>query len=248
MLSGFYTAASGMLMQQRQLNVLSNNIANTKTIGFKSERVLSTTFEETLITRQEKNQNEVIGSRNQIRLLEDVPSNFDPSYLIETQQPLDLALSSEGYFNIQSEDQTYLTRNGHFAIDAEGYLVLEGVGRVLGDKGPLKVSTSNFSVDEKGLVTNAKNRKIGTLLITQPKDSQQLIKYANGLFAVEEIADNTLSTSHKINQGFLENSNVDMNRELTQIMEAQRSLQSCSTILKGIDQMNNLTVNQIAKL
>lgn len=248
MLAGFYTAASGMLLQQKSIDVTSNNIANLKTPGFKTQRVAASTFQETLVSRQEGNQSQIIGSRSPIKVLEDTPVNFDPSYLEETGRNLDLALTSEGFFNIQGETDQFLTRNGSFEIDEEGYLVLKGAGRVLGSKGPIKVSTSEFTVDEAGVILNAKGRKIDTLLITKPANNLDLIQFTNGLFTLNNEADNIPSNDFQVRQRYLESANVDMNRELTQIMEAQRSLQSCSTILKGIDEINNLTANQIAKL
>jgi len=248
MLSGFYTAASGLLMQQRNLNVSSNNVANLKTPGYKAQQVISTTFAEVLVTRQERNNSQVIGGRTQMRVLDDVFSDFEPNYLEETGRELDFAISGEGFFNIQGQDRNYLTRNGSFEIDEEGYLVLAGVGRVLGKDGPLRVVTNDFTVEADGTVKNAKDRKIGQLLITQPADLQGLSQAPNGLYFLNNEEDNLPGQSFRIMQKHLESSNVDMNRELTQIMEAQRSIQSCSTVLKGIDEINGLAVNQIAKL
>ena len=62
MATGFYTAASGMLMQQRSLNVIANNMANASTPGYKTERVVSTTFEQELLMRQEGFQKTFIGT------------------------------------------------------------------------------------------------------------------------------------------------------------------------------------------
>ena len=126
MLTGFYTAASGMFMQQRTLNVLANNMANAATPGFKAERVVSTTFEQELLTRQERGNNGLLGKGSPVRLVQDVPSLFDPSLLKETNRPMDIAINGEGYFNIKSADeQQYMTRNGNFDIDDEGFLVLK---------------------------------------------------------------------------------------------------------------------------
>ena len=148
MLSGFYTASSGMLVQQRNLNIISNNLVNSQTTGYKSERLITTTFDHEFLTRIEKNNNERIGSGSPVSLVDDVITNFNGSSLDETERPLDMAIVGEGFFNIQGEERQYMTRNGNFNIDQEGYLVLDGVGRVLGQNGAINLNgSSDFTVN-----------------------------------------------------------------------------------------------------
>ncbi|HHX57310.1 MAG TPA: hypothetical protein GX710_04765, partial [Clostridiales bacterium] len=88
MLSGFYTASSGMLVQQRNLNVISNNLANSQTTGYKSERLVTSTFDQEFLTRIEKNNTEQIGVGSAVSLVDDVITNFNGSSLDETARPL----------------------------------------------------------------------------------------------------------------------------------------------------------------
>ena len=104
MLRGFYTAATGILMQQRKINVLTNNVANAETPGYRASRVVSSTFQQELMTRLEGSNTENIGSNAQIQVVSEVPTRFDPSSLEETGRPLDFALEGEGFFNVQAED------------------------------------------------------------------------------------------------------------------------------------------------
>ena len=97
MLSGFYTASSGMLVQQRNLNIISNNLVNSQTTGYKSERLITTTFDHEFLTRIEKNNNERIGSGSPVSLVDDVITNFNGSSLDETERPLDMAIVGEGF-------------------------------------------------------------------------------------------------------------------------------------------------------
>ena len=118
MATGFYTAASGMLMQQRSLNVIANNMANASTPGYKTERVVSTTFEQELLVRQEGFNKTPIGTGDAVKIVEDVPTRFDESYVKVTDRPFDMAIMGEGYYLIKdSAERRYLTRNGHFDID-----------------------------------------------------------------------------------------------------------------------------------
>lgn len=249
MLSGFYTAASGMLTQQRTLNVLSNNIANVKTPGFKVDRVVTSTFETELLSRQEAGAISRIGSGSPIVVVHDVEGNEEGSSLEHTGQPFDIAIQGEGYFNIQGDGGTvYLTRNGRFSMDAQGFLVLEGVGKVLGKSGQLQVKTSDFTVSADGSVFDRENRRLDNLLISKPEKDSRLEKYSNGLYVAPSNQGTETVTKPNLLQKAFEQSNIDLNREYTLVMETQRNFQSCSTILKGLDQINQKTVTEIGKL
>ncbi len=254
MLRGFYTAASGVLMQQRKINVLTNNIANAETPGYRASRVVSSTFEQELMTRLEGSNTEHIGSTAQIQVVSEVPTRFDPSSLEETGRPMDLALEGEGFFNVQAEDadgnagQTYLTRNGDFELDATGRLVLSGVGVVLGQKGAIQVGDSKFTVDADGSVYNSKGKYVDKLLVTIPPEDAKISQQANGLYTTEDMQANLNTTSTLVRQGVLENSNIDLNREYTLVMEAQRALQASSSALQIIDGIDQKAAAQIAAL
>ncbi len=249
MLTGFYTAASGMLMQQRMLNVLSNNMANVKTPGFRIERVVSSTFEQALLTRMEKGNQAVIGSGDPIRIVEDVPTGFDPGFLETTDRPFDMAIAGEGFFVIQAENQQYLTRNGNFDLDEEGYLILRGAGRVQGQEGEIYLGSSNFTVSREGVIYDGNQRRVDTLLITRPADYAQLQKYANGMY-IDPNAEATANNPPGVQviQNTLERSNVNLNDEMALAIEAQRAFQISSSVLKSIDQLNDKTANRIASL
>lgn len=249
MLSGFYTAASGMLTQQRTLNVLANNIANVKTPGYKSDRVVTTTFEQELVSRQEGGRKEKIGSGSPVLIVKDVETDTEGSTYQQTASPLDMAVRGEGYFTILGSDgRTYLSRNGHFSMDAEGGLILEGVGKVLGKTGPIQVKSSDFTIAEDGTIHDASGKLEGSLRICRPDESAVMKKFENGLYQVaEEGRLETLDKPHILHKA-LEQSNIDLNREYTRVMETQRHFQACSTVLKGLDQINQKTVSEIGKL
>lgn len=265
MLEGFYTAASGMLVQQRTLNVLSNNMANVQTPGFKSERVVSTTFAQEMLIRREAAGDTVIGKGAPIRTIADVPTNFEEDLLDETERPFDAAILGEGFFNIDGGGTQYLTRNGNFDIDDDGFLVLRGVGQVLGEKGPLEVKDAYFTIDTDGTVRDSQDKSLGKLLITRPQNTSGvggvdvytsadgteralMSKYANGLYTVINPEVNVPAQGIRVQQYALERSNIDLNREYTQMMEAQRTFQSCSAVLKIMDGLNEKTATQIASI
>lgn len=238
MLSGFYTAGSGILNQQRAVNVIGNNISNNQTAGYKAQRLVSTTFEQNYLNRLENGVYTNIGQGDPAVITDVVDTISDESYLKETGNPYDLALVGNGYFNISGNLNTYLTRNGNFNVDNEGYLISEGIGRVQGRNGDLLVKGSDFSITPHGLVYDSDGRYIDRLLITAPTDDAQVTRLNNGFYTAGQTEEVNTTTVY---QHQLEQSNVDMNDEYTKLIEAQRALQACASALKTVDTMNGKT-------
>ncbi len=243
MLQGFYSAASGMLMQQRNLNVISNNLANSQTPGFRSNRLVSTTFEQSFLARIESYNSDYIGTGEPIRIVDEVANLWQNGGVTETGRPFDFAITDYGFFNIQGEDgATYLTRNGQFDLDDEGYLILRDQGRVLGTGGaPILVGTSNISVNEDGVITNSETgAAIDALGITVPTADAVVEQARNGMYTATatEAALNPM-----VVQGGYEQSNVDYTQELSAMIMAQRNFSTASQALQMIDETYAKAVN-----
>lgn len=256
MLRGFYTAASGILTQQHTMNVLTNNMANVNTPGFRASRVVSSTFEQELLTRIEGGNTGRIGIGAPVRLVSDVPVRFDPSMLKETGRPYDVAIDGQGFFNIQAqpnegenEGTQYLTRNGNFDVNAENQLVLPGVGVVLGYEGPIVLENADFTITSDGTIYDGNGRYIDRLLITIPPQDTEIKQAQNGLYQTVNMEENLAVTDDtQLLQGWTESSNIDLNQEYTMVMEAQRAFQACSTALQLIDTIDQKAATQIASV
>jgi flagellar basal-body rod protein FlgF len=251
MLRGFYTIASGILQQERTIGVLSNNLVNANTPGFKASRVVSTTFEHEYITRIEKNNTRHIGAAAPIRVVSDVPTRFDASSLEETGYPYHMALSGDGFFMVEApEGARYLTRNGSFDLDDAGYLVLPGAGRVLSDSGqPILLGHADFYVGAGGLLINSSTGEdIARLRVAQTGTETALTLTRNGLYATDNPDGLPQFAEGKVIQGYTERSNIDLTQEYTRVMEAQRAFQACSTALQIIDRINQKAATEIASL
>lgn len=255
MLRGFYTAASGILSQQHTLDVLTNNIANIRTPGFRASRVVTSSFEQELLARMEGADSERIGSSAPGQVVSEVPVKFDANALQETGSPFDFALNGEGFFHIQApEDQAgnpgvqYLTRNGSFVLNGEKHLELPGVGLVLGEKGVIELEDSNFTVESDGSIYDSRGRYVDRLLVTVPAEGAQTRIAGNGLYLVDDMQMNLTADGTGVQQGWLESSNIDLNREYAMVMEAQRAFQACSTALQIIDQIDRKSASEIAAL
>lgn len=271
MYQGFYTIASGILMQERAINVLSNNLVNVNTPCYKASRLVATTFEEQLL-RVENGRDTLIGKSVPISIVSEAPTRYDADSLIETGRPMDIAINGEGFFRVQAapvqvdetgdatdfenaetamteEGAIYLTRNGNFDIDEEGFLVLRGVGRVLGRNGAIDLGgSSSFVVDANGEIYGADGRYIDTLEVVVPGEGETLERVGNSLFQLADGAEGRVAQQSTLVQKWLENSNIDMNREYTMMIEAQRAFQSCSTALQILDKVNQQAAAQIASV
>ncbi len=235
MYSGFYSAASGMLTQQRNLNTIGNNLINSQTPGYRAERTVVSEFEEHLMYRVEDGRYVPIGNQTQVTAVEDIPVLLDESSIYESGNPYDLAIIGEGYFNINAEGQTFLTRNGCFNIDEEGYLVLDEVGRVQGENGDIFIGGSDFTVDALGNVYDHNGNYSDRLYITAPAEGSEMIRFNTTNFITNEV---TRVENATVRQSVYERSNINMNDEYTRLIEAQAAFRSCSTALQMIDTMN----------
>ncbi|MEG0940826.1 MAG: flagellar hook basal-body protein [Oscillospiraceae bacterium] len=240
MLSGFYTISSGMLASQRNIDTIGSNLLNIQTPGYRGERVINSAFEQELMTRREKNKSGGVlgdGVGATAAIVDDVLSSFTEGTIKPTGRTLDAAINGEGFFNVTGEDgKNYLTRNGNFSLDKDGYLVLPGVGKLVSDNGNIKVASSNITFLSDGTVQDEKGVSLGKLVISSPADYTTLERTTDGLFTSAQQV--PVSQNFQLIQNNLELSNIDMNVELTSLVAAQRSFQNCSSALKTIDALN----------
>ena len=153
MYQGFYNLTSGMLTQSRNLNVISNNMVNIQTPGYKRDKMVSTTFQEEMLYRTGKRYKEgaePLATTSKIRAADQTYVNYEQGSFETTDGIFDFALASPGFFCVDTPMGTRYTRNGSFMVDDEGYLALNGLGRVQGTDGPIQIDNENFTVDSSG--------------------------------------------------------------------------------------------------
>ena len=264
MYQGFYNLASGMLTQSRNLNVISNNMVNIQTPGYKRDKMVSTTFQEEMLYRtgrRYKDEPEPLATTSKIRSAERTYVNYEQGSYDQTEGILDFALMDKGFFCVDTPAGVRYTRNGSFHVDDQGYLALNGVGRVQGtDGGPLAIDTETFSVDSRGVIrvpatsTSGEDgevevteaRELGTLRVVDFADYEQLHKEDYGMFSTGQAAQDVESPS--ILWQALENSNVDMVEEMTSMMTSQRALQSAAQVLRMYDQIMSKASTDVGRL
>ena len=245
MFQGFYRLTSGMLTQSRNLNVISNNMANATTPGFKEDRFIISDFRNELLLRtgnKVKAGTTVIGDKSMITAGAGTVTDYTQGVFSVTNSTLDFALSGAGFFPIQTDNGTVYTRDGSFSLDEQGYLCLPGVGRVLGANGPIYLGTDRVTADTQGRIYNEQaGAVLGQLMVVDFQDYGQLVKGEGNIFTT---AENAAQTDVQIRWKTLENSNADPVEQMTRMMASQRALQSSAQILKIYDQLiSQMTTN-----
>ncbi len=205
---------------QREMDTLANNIANSSTDGFKSERML---FAEHLVD---------IGNNQTIAFVKDVGviRDFTDGPLRSTGNPLDVAIRGEGFFEIETEDGVLYTRSGRLHLDPIGMLINAEGQAVLGTDG-LPIVTfpgdSAIVIDPNGRVTS-ESGELGYLSLVAFEDLSKMEKVGNGLYNTDQ--DTLVADESTIVQGSLEGSNVVSITEMTRMITLLRSYQGSQTL------------------
>ncbi|MDZ5471845.1 flagellar hook-basal body protein [Bacillus sp. 31A1R] len=278
MFRGFYSVASGMIAQQRRTEMLSNNMANANTPGFKADQSTLRAFPEMLLQRMDKLDiptekglnlpiTKTVGAINTGVYMQEVIPKFIQGDIHETNQKTDIALididipvnqetglRGSVFYSVQNPDgQVRYTRNGDFTLDGSGFLTTASGLYVLDEQGnPIQLSSDQFVVDEYGQITgqNGETARIGIGYADNP---QRLIKEGDGLFRTEDGAElenafNAQGVQFKLQQGFLERSNVDVSRTMTDMLTAFRAFEANQKILQAYDKSMDKAANEIGRL
>ncbi|MCL1832079.1 MAG: flagellar hook basal-body protein [Oscillospiraceae bacterium] len=251
---GFYNSAQAMIVKQRELDAIANNIDNVNTSGFRKERVTLNTFQDELIWVQKRKATH--SGTFQQTYVDEGHTLLENGGLEFTDSRFDVAIWGDVYFNVTDRNgATFNTRAGQFELDNEGYLTLGSSGRVQGQNGGIfighddfvintrgEIYTSRIETDENGVPTEIVEY-IDRLLLTYIPSDANVRKISNNLFAHDGAGTDVLpdGLSFSIIQGAFEKSNVDPNREVSKMMEIQRLFEANSVILKGFDMINSRT-------
>lgn len=252
MTRGFYNLTSGLLSQNRRLDVVSNNITNLASYGYKSETYTDRPFDEVLISRignKDKTGSTVIGQQANILAPDQLYFDLSQGSIKETGLPLDFAIEGDGFFAINTGDGIRYTRNGSFSLNDEGQISLAGQGLVLGADGePISLFTDRIEVDTQGRIfTQDGGYYMGQLGVYTFEDNALLEKDESGLF--DPVGQQATATNDpQILWRQVEESNVDILREMTRLITAQRTLQGGAQILQLYDSLLTKATSELGRL
>lgn len=278
MFRGFHTVASGMIAQQRRTEMLTNNMANANTPGFKAEQSVIRSFPEMLMSRLETVR---IPSQNSFTIKGHTPVGpistgvymqetlplFTQGQLRETEQTTDVALidgllptdAETGvpgaiFFRLENEGGRELyTKNGNFALDPAGYLTNPTGHYVLDNNGQrISLQNDDFQLTDQGVIMEREN-VVATLGVSFAQRPDTLSKQGNGLFVSaggENLpeASGVAGVTYSFQQGFLEGSNVDAARTMTDMLTAYRAFEANQKILQAYDRSMEKAVTEVGRV
>ncbi len=248
MFKGFYNLTSGMLTQGRKLDVISNNMTNVATTGFKADRFTSSTFQETMWRRVGNMDRKYtdLGEQSFITAPSQLYTDFTQGVPEETGLPLDFCIEGEGFFSVQTEDGRIYTRSGSFSLDDEGYLCLPSQGRVLSSNGQeIRLVTDQIDTDGFGGLYTQDGDFLGRLGVFTFEDNGQLEKNDQGMFVSDQEGEATVV---KIHHKMVERANVDLVQQMVEMISSQRAYQSMAQVTKIYDEVITKTTNDVGRL
>ncbi len=249
-----YTAATGMAAQELSVQVISNNIANLNTTGFKRQTVQ---FQDLYYEQQKRAGSATSDQNTQVPAgifigtgvkTTGTPRNMSQGNLSPTEGTYDLAINGEGFFKIQKPDGTYAyTRDGSFSPDGQGRLVTTD-GYLVEPTITIPTTAKSYSVSPQGQVSivvagTATPQVLGQLTMTRFINKTGLESLGNNLYgetsasgpAVDGLAGT--DSMGTLQQGYIENANVNSVTEITTLISAQRAYEFNSKVVSAADQM-----------
>lgn len=247
MMRALYSASSGMQAQQLNMDAISNNLANVNTAGYKKSRV---EFQDLLYStiRQpgEVNQNgQVLPTGFQIGLgvrPTETQTLFSQGNLQQTENPMDLAIAGDGFFQVAKGEENFYTRDGLFKVDGEGRLV-NSDGYILQSAITIPEGVQEIAIAEDGTVSakmsgSSEFQSLGKIQLYRFVNPAGLNKLGQNLFG-ETSASGTAAedSTSSIKSGYQEMSNVQVTEEMVKMIIAQRAYEVNSKAIQTSDEM-----------
>ena len=258
MVKGLYTAYTGMLNEQNRMDIMTNNLANASTVGYKKEGSTSQSFDDVLTV---KIKDQSVGMRNAqkigiknpgVKIGENYTDYSQGSFRI-TGNTYDLALSGEGFFAIEftnkaGETDTKYTRAGQFTLNKDGYLVTEEGDYVLDTQNRrIRLNTlidSSFT-DDGTIYQNG--QAMAKIQVTDFAANDYLEKYGETYYQPIQGAQ-TIASNAQVKSGYLEMANVQIVSEMVNLISITRAYESNQKVVQTIDDTLDVAVNQIGRV
>jgi flagellar basal-body rod protein FlgG len=252
MVYGIYSSAAGLQVNQYRQDLLANNLANLATAGFKQD--LAVVRERRIAAREgladPSASDPTLEGLTGGSLVAPTYTLFEQGPVERTNNPLDVALSGEGFFAVQAGGQTRYTRDGRFTLDNQGRLVMTtGKAVALDQSGqPIvvpEVARDRVRIDADGQV-RAGDETFGRMQVVKFDDLRQLRKVGGNLLTANSAVARPFAGD--LLPGSVEGSNVDPTRTMVAMIEATRAYQLNATLAGLADSTLGRAVNDIARI
>ena len=250
MIRGIYFSARGMSIESIKQDVISNNLANVNTHGFKKDTVAVQSFSEYLMRVQQNSESRVLGTFDQSPLIDSVITHFDMGMIEQTGRQTDFAIAGAGFFAVQTPQGLRYTRDGSFQIDRDGYLVTGEGHYVLSTTGePIHLANTELVVDAQGIIRDETGGFVGQMQIAGFTREQQLQmqKQGHNLWMLPE-GNIPAQEVGSVQQYMLERSNVDVIREMVEMITVTRMYEANQKSVQTQDELLGKSINEVGRV
>ena len=252
-----YIAAAGALTCEKRLQLISNNLANANTVGFKMDRGRTRTIDAAALSGMNPNNSEDLAASRAYLFWNNFASftDFSNGALKRTDNDFDLALAAKGFFCVQSPNAVHYTRKGDFTLNADGVLVTRNGWPVLGEGGEIRIDNSEnphrfakFVVDEQGNVA-VDGKQVDTLRIVDFSEPHRLTKVGDTLFSSDGVQPTPVAAEAvRVSQGFIEASNVDSVKMMTEMIEVLRGYEAYQKVIQTADETYAQVIQKVGTI
>ena len=252
MIRGLYSAAAGLITGLFRQDIIANNLANVNTPGYKKDDASLRSFPAVLIRQMggrlfpfQPSLIEGVGVMGTGVLVDERLVDLEQGQLQQTKIPLDLAISGQGFFALQSPNGVVYTRDGHFDVDAQGLLVNAEGFPVLGQGGPIHLQGGQVQILEDGTVLED-GIAVDQLRLASFAP-EVLVRAGHTNFSLAAGAQEQ-PVSGRVVQGALEASNVNPTQTMTSMIDVLRLYESSQRVLEIQNETLKRAVNDIGRV
>lgn len=262
MVRGLYTACTGLMNEQNRMDIMTNNLANSTTNGYKKEGSTSEAFSTLLAYRINDTTDVGLGSSRiggislGVKIGENY-TDYSQGSFKATENTFDFALSGEGFFAVEftskaGDVSTKYTRDGSFTMNQEGYLVNSNGDYLLGTGA--NGATERIQLDPNAMITVDQSgaifengEQVGAIQVTDFTDYNYLEKYGENYYQAVEGAEIAESDA-LVYQGYLEASNVSIVNEMVDMIAITRAYETNQKIIQTTDDTLDTAVNTLGRV
>ncbi len=245
-----------MTTQMKRMDVISNNLANVDTTGFKKDAVISGSFPEQLTKRLQDQQNgfipkPTIGKMSLGVYVDKVHTNFMQGSMKRTDGILDVGIQGKGFIAIQTVDKDgqsveKYTRDGSLTLGPDGTLMTKEGNRVVGQSGGITLPKGDLRIDAEGSIF-IDDQYFDRIKVVEFENPETLRKYGDNLLkATPETKE--VVFSGQLMQGFLESANVNTVQEMVDMITIMRTYEANQKMIQSHDQTLGKAVNEVGKV
>lgn len=247
---GLYAAVSGSMVQEKRMEILSNNLANVNTSGFKEDRPIFREFynkvQNTIMLTDTASQgSSMLAQKMNMGYLtfSGVKTDFSAGDMKYTGNPLDVAINGQGFFVVDTPRGELYTRMGNFSLNDKGELVTHEGYTLKGKGKSIKIEGTEITIDRKGAVTVDKV-EVDTLKLVDFEDYTALRKVGDNLF--EDSGGNVRKAEEcEIKHRTLELSNINIVKEMVKMIDVLRLYESYQKVIQSLDETTSRATREV---